>query len=48
MFANLSTCRYVCRHARMETDMLIRIKMCRCQDRYAGGYEGDTHNRAQL
>ena len=38
--AHVNVCRYVCRHARMQTDMLTRIKIYTCHEQYADGYEG--------
>ena len=38
--AHVKVCRYVCRHARKQTDILTRIKICTYHEQYADGYEG--------
>ena len=37
--AYVNICRYVCRHARMQTDILTRIKIYTYHEQYADGYE---------
>ena len=38
--AHVNECRYVCRHARIQTDMQTRIKIYKYHEQYADRYEG--------